>query len=82
MIPHVSLLMFSSVVLLIQIKRELCSFDILLKLVEMSGKLTCDLDGGGCGQINQIYHTLWCLPHVFTIGITVYIYSCALISYL
>ncbi|KAJ4707580.1 Ubiquitin carboxyl-terminal hydrolase-related protein [Melia azedarach] len=50
-----------------KIKRELCSFDMVLKLVEMSGKLSCDLDGGGCGQINQICHTLWCLPHVFII---------------
>ncbi|KAJ4707515.1 Ubiquitin carboxyl-terminal hydrolase-related protein [Melia azedarach] len=44
-------------------KHRKSSFDVLLKLAEMNGQLSCE----GCGQINHIYHTLWCLPHIFTI---------------
>ncbi|ESR33157.1 hypothetical protein CICLE_v100070361mg, partial [Citrus x clementina] len=40
------------------------SFDVLLKQLVLNGLLNC----GACGQINYIHHTLWRLPHVFTIG--------------
>lgn len=42
------------------------SFDELLKNVEMNHQLPCDMEAGGCGKLNSIYHILVAPPHVFT----------------
>ncbi|XP_020577341.1 uncharacterized protein LOC110022634 isoform X2 [Phalaenopsis equestris] len=42
------------------------TFDELLKTVEMNHQLPCDIEVGGCGKLNSIFHILAAPPHVFT----------------
>lgn len=42
------------------------SFDELLKTVEMNHQLPCDMEAGGCGKLNSIFHILAAPPHIFT----------------
>ncbi|PKU74290.1 uncharacterized protein LOC110094340 [Dendrobium catenatum] len=41
------------------------SFDELLKTVDMNHQLLCNMESGGCGKLNSIFHILAAPPNVF-----------------
>lgn len=54
--------------LLLQDQHAESPFHELLKFVERNHQLPCDVDAGGCGNMNYITQSLSSSPHIFTVG--------------